>query len=116
MTTVLGTDFAAEMSAAFAGQLEPATLHVATETVDGYGQSSRSFADTAIDATVTKWSEQTKVARMWPMETVKVLMLAHGKPKPGNSDEITIRSARYRILDVMDGGAEAIWNIAGVKL
>lgn len=117
MAVMFGTDFAAEMAAAFAGQLEAGTLHVVTVTLDAHGQSVRSAADTAIEGTVLRWDEKTRVARGYPLEAVQILMIAQGKPRPEKGrDEISMRSQRYRILDVMDGGAEAIWLVAGVKL
>lgn len=114
MVELFGTDFAAEISAGFAGELEAGTLHAIAETKDAHHQTVRTPTDTAIEGTVLRWDEKTMAARGWAAETVKILMLAHDKPKPAEGDEITMRSVKYHVLAVEDGGAEAVWNIAGV--
>ncbi len=113
---LFGTDFAAEMAAAFDGELETGTLHVVSTTKDAHYQSVRTGADTAIEGTVLKWSNATLTQRGWPSTTVKILMLAHEKPAPVEGDEITMRGVRYRVVEAEDGGAEAIWNIAATAV
>lgn len=116
MSALFGIDFPSLISGVFAGQLEAGMLHVIAEALDDYGQVTRTPTNTAIECAVSRWAEQWRVARGYPLETVKIIMIAKGKPKPEKGrDEITVRSTKFRIVDVMDGGAEAIWLIAAVK-
>lgn len=116
MSTLFGINFPSLVSGVFAGQLEAGTLHAISETINDYGEPVRTPSNTAIEGAVSRWEEATRVSRGYPLEAVRIIMLAHGKPKPEKGrDEITIRSTKFRVVDVMDGGAEAIWIIAGVK-
>lgn len=116
MSALFGIDFPSLISGVFTGQLEAGTLHVIAETLDDYGQAVRTPTSTAIECAVSRWAEQWRVARGYPLETIKIIMLANGKPKPEKGrDEVTVRGETFRVVDVMDGGAEAVWLIAAVK-
>lgn len=115
MSTLFGIDFPSLISGVFTGQIEGGTLYVIAETLDDYGQPEKSATGYNVEGVVTSWDEKTRVSRGYPMEAVKILMLAKGKPKPVKGrDEITMRGQRWRIVDVSDGGAEAVWLIAAV--
>lgn len=117
MVEIFGTDFSAEIASAFEGQLEAGTLHVITESIDTYGQTQKTSLEHAIEGTVSSWDERTRTARGFPLDAVQIMMIAQGKPRPVKGrDEVTIRGARMSVLDVMDGGAEAVWLIAGVVI
>lgn len=112
--TLFGTDFAEEIAGAFAGELEPGTLHAATVTPDLWGQQSRTHADVAIEGTILSWTSKQKIDRGWPATATVIMMLAYDKPEPVTDDEITMRGQRFRVLEIEDGGAQAVWNVAAV--
>lgn len=116
MTRVFGVDIPLIIAGAFAGQLEPGTLHVVSATYDVHRQAVRAFADEPLEGFVDTWDERTRVARGWPAETVAIVVLARGITRPKQGDEVTIRDRRYRVLLVLDGGAEATWELAGVAV
>lgn len=115
MTALFGTDIAAIVYQAFNGQLHAVTLHKITETLDAYGSPSRVAADHVGQGVRLKWNAQVAVARGYPADAVKILMLQSDTPSPTTTDEITVGSERWRIIDVMRDPVDATWVMAGVR-
>lgn len=112
--TLFGIDFSALMSDVFAGQLQTGTLGRASQTIDSYGQAVNTWTESAVEGVVSQWDDKTRVARGYPMEAVRVMILAQGVSRPSLQDRIEIGGATWRIIDVRSGAGSATYEIAGV--
>lgn len=114
MSGLFGVPISDIILGALGGQLQAVTLHKVTETVDEYGAPSRTFADHSGEGVRLKWDSQTAIARGYPADAVKILMLQNGVTEPGKGDELTVLSERWRVLDIRKDPVDATWTIAGV--
>lgn len=114
MATIFGIDFPGLMSGVFDGQLEAGILETSTDAVDDYGQPVPAWVQQSVQGTITSWKEETRIERGWPLSVAKVIILAQGVVMPPIGARVTMRGQRFEVLDVLDGGAEAIWEVAGV--
>lgn len=115
MNEIFGTDIAAIVNSTFAGNLHPLTLHKASSTVDAYGAPSKTFANHAGEGVRLKWKSETAVARGYPLDAVKILVLQNGIVAPGKDDEVTIMSERWRVIDIEQDPVNATWSLAAVE-
>lgn len=114
MAVLFGTDFTSAIGGAFAGQLLPGTLHKASTTRTESGATVATFVDHPCEGVRSKWSLGQSVARGYPANTVKLLVLqASLAVAPGLDDEITLAGGRYRVVDVDQDAGGATWSVFG---
>lgn len=116
MNEVFGVDIAAIVNDTFAGNLHPLMLHKAASTIDSYGSPVTSYADHAGEGVRLKWKTETAVARGYPVNAVKILVLQNGIVAPSKDDEVTIMSERWRVIDIEQDPVNATWSLAAVKV
>jgi hypothetical protein len=114
--SLFGVDIAGIVTANLRGRLLPATLHKMTATVGAYGETSKTEASHNGEGVRLKWKSSLALERGYPLDAVKILLLADGFPKPTKEDEVVIMGDRYRIIDVETDPVEATWVLAGVLL
>lgn len=112
---IFGTDIAAIVNSTFAGNLHPLTLHKASSVTDSYGSPSTTYSDHAGEGVRLKWKSETAVARGYPIDAVKILVLQNGIVAPLKGDEITIMTERWSVIDIMKDPVDATWSLAAVK-
>lgn len=115
MNEIFGTDIAAIVNSTFAGNLHPLTLHKASSVTDSYGAPSTTYSDHAGEGVRLKWKSETAVARGYPLDAVKILVLQNGITAPGKDDEVTIMSERWRVIDIEQDPVNATWSLAAVE-
>ncbi len=115
MAAIFGVDIAGLVLASMGGQLHGVTLHKTMVTIDAYGDPVRTAVDYVGQGVRLKWKAETAIARGYPMDAVKILMLQSGTPEPTPADEVTIGGDRWRIIDVMRDPVDATWVMAGVR-
>jgi len=105
------------------GMFPAATLHVVTESIDADGNTVRTPVDYAGTGFVSDWKSDVAARRGYPANTAKIVLVQSATlPKPKLGDEVTaIRpitnvSERYRVTDVTSDPADAMWQVAGVKV
>lgn len=117
MATLLGTDWTAEMGAAFAGELLPATLHKAAVTLSETGAPVVAWTDHAGEGVRAKWRRETNLARGYPESTAKLVLLqASLAAAPATDDELTLAGERFRVVDVEQDAGGATWQVFGVRV
>ena len=109
-------DFAELMSDVFAGQLEVATIERTSQTIDAYGQPVNSWTSSPAEGVLSRWDDRIRVARGYPMEAARIMLLAHGHLRPTVQDTIGIQGGTWRIIDVRSGAGAATYEIAGVLI
>lgn len=113
---IFGTDIASIINSTFAGNLHPLTLHKITSTVGDYGEPINSEIDHPGEGVRTKWKSEIMVARGYALGTVKIIVLQNGIVAPTKTDEITILSERFRIVDIEQDPVNATWSVAAVAV
>jgi hypothetical protein len=115
---IFGTDIAQMVNDTFAGNLIPLTLTKVTEGgTDEYGNPTTTTADHAGEGVRSNWKATVAVARGYPLEAVKIIVLQNGTtPEPTLIDKITIMSNTYRIIDIQKDPVDATWTLAAVKV
>jgi hypothetical protein len=118
MNEIFGIDIAGIVNDTFAGNLLPLTLHKITEGgVDDYGQPTTTTVDHAGEGVRSNWKASVAVARGYPTEAVKILVLQNGPtPEPSLIDKVSIMSDTYRIIDIQKDPVDATWTLAAVKI
>ena len=115
MSTLFGVDIRALVGSAFSGQLQAATLHSPSRSIGAAGESLITWTDTAAEGVRTRWDERTRVARGYPMESVKIILIgATVSERVTAEHEITIESVRWRVIDAMEGPVGATYTVAAV--
>lgn len=113
---MFGIDFAELMGDVFAGQLEAATIERTTQTLDAYGQPVNSWTSSATEGVLSRWDDRIRVARGYPVEAARIMLLAHGHVRPTVQDRIGIQGGTWRVIDVRSGAGAATYEIAGVLI
>jgi hypothetical protein len=111
---LFGVDIKGLVLGAMSGQLNAATLHKRAVTIGDYGQTVATDTDHAAEGVRLAWKSDLALARGYPMDAVKILLLQDGIPDPDLDDHVTIMGARYRIIDRMKDPVDATWTLAGV--
>lgn len=111
---LFGIDFAELMSDVFAGQLEVATIERTSQTLDAYGQPVNSWTSSAATGVLSRWDDRIMAARGYPMEAVRVMLMAHGTLRPTLQDRIGIQGVTWRVVDVRSGAGAATYEIAAI--
>lgn len=113
---IFGVNIAQIVNDTFKGNLHPLTLHKITQTFDAYGVPQNAIADHPGEGVRSSWKAAVAVARGYPNEAVKIIVLQNGvTPEPSLIDKITILGDQYRIIDIQKDPVDATWTLAAVK-
>ncbi len=113
---IFGVDIAGIILDTFDGQLHDLTLRKKTQSdVDTYGVPVVGVLEYPAQGVRLAWDSKTAVARGYPIDAVKILLLQDGIPAPDLDDEIDADGECWRVLDVRKGPVNATWAVAGVK-
>ena len=116
MSALFGVPISDIILGAFSGQLQSVTLHKITSSLDIYGAPERFETNVSGEGVRLQWKTETAVARGYPKDAAKILVLQDGIDAPNKDDEITILGERYRIIDVMKDPVDATWTLAAIRL
>jgi len=116
MNEIFGANIAAIVNRTFKGNLHPLTLHKITRATDAYGSPSLTEFNHNGEGVRLSWDTRLAVARGYPIDAAKILILQNGIPQPSNDDEITILGTRFRIVDTRSDPVNASWTCAGVAI
>lgn len=114
MSGLFGVPISDIILGALGGQLQAITLHKITSTTDEYGAPVKTAAMHNGEGVRLKWKTEIAVARGYPNDAAKILILQNGIPHPSKDDELTIIGDRWRIIDVMKDPVDATWSCAAV--
>ncbi len=115
--SLFGVDIKGIVLGAMDGQLRSATLHKRTLTIGSYGETTATTVNHATEGVRLAWTTETAVARGYPMDAAKILILQKaGIPAPTLTDHVTIEGKAWRIIDVMRDPVDATWTLAAVAL
>lgn len=109
---IFGVDIAAIVSDVFTGKLHPLTLRKIARTTDAYGSPVETVTTHAGDGVRAKWRTETLIAKGWPLDTAKILILQNGIPEPAKGDEVVILGQTWRVLDIEQDPVNATWKVA----
>lgn len=116
MSALFGVDISGLILSSLKGQLQAVTLHKITYSVNVYGAPNRFEANQAGEGVRLRWKTELAIARGYPKDTVKILLLQNGIPEPVKDDEVTVLGERHRIIDVEKDPVDATWTLAVVRL
>jgi hypothetical protein len=117
----------AEIGEAVRGAIEDdvfplATLHVGTDVIGEYGETTTTFVDHATTGFVADWEAAIALRRGYDANTAKIVLVQNdAMPKPKLGDKITATrpiletTETYRVTDVTSDPADATWQVAGVR-
>lgn len=114
MSELFGVDIAGIILDTFDGQLDRVVLYKVSGEVDERGITNRTAVAYEGRGVRLKWRAETALARGFPVNTVKVLMLQDGLPEPANDDELEVSGSRYRVLACDADPVNATWVLAAV--
>lgn len=99
-------------NAAFAGIYLPATLHKAATTFDEAGNPTATDTDYSCRAMIDDMSEVARAQAGYTESERRILMLADScEVKPDTEDAITVKGARYSVMDVNSDPAESYYSM-----
>lgn len=114
-------DIGLAVRGAIGGDVFPAaTLHVATDMSNAAGETVKAFTDHATTGFVGEWKSDVAVARGYPVDAAKIVLVQGAYPKPEIGHEVTAARPltgeilRYRVVGVSADPADATWSLAGV--
>ena len=113
--SLFGVDIKGLVLGSLTGQLRAATLHKRTLIIGSYGETTATTVDHATEGVRLSWTEETALARGYPMDAAKILILQKASvPAPALTDHVTIENKQWRIIDVMRDPVDATWTLAAV--